>query len=65
MNLHLMFTVLDGKGTISEVLTSVWGKPVLELYSESFNNSNSLAALIGKKIAIDPDSSGHIKSRDF
>ena len=29
--------------------------------SDSFKNPNSLASLIGKKIAVDPDSSGHIK----
>mgnify|MGYP001168259759 CR=1 FL=1 len=52
-----------GKGTISEVLTALCGGShgAGIVRSESFNNSNSLAALIGKKIAIDPDSSGHIK----
>ena len=52
-----------GKGTISEVLTALCGgshgRGIVR--NESFNNSNSLAALMGKKIAIDPDSSGHIK----
>ena len=52
-----------GKGTISEVLTALCGGSHGSgiVRSESFNNRNSLAALIGKKIAIDPDSSGHIK----
>ena len=52
-----------GKGTISEVISALCGGShgAGIVRSESFNNSNSLAALIGKKIAIDPDSSGHIK----
>ena len=56
-----------GKGIISEVLTALCGgshgRGIVR--SESFNNRNSLAALIGKKIAIDPDSSSYQRSRNL
>ena len=51
-----------GKGTISEVLTALCGGShgVGLLRSQSVGDPNALAGLVGKKAAIDPDSSGVI-----
>ena len=53
-----------GKGTLSETLQALvggdHGRGLIK--STSFTNANSLAALIGKKVAIDPDSDGRISS---
>jgi len=52
-----------GKGTVCEVLSALCGdkRGVGLIKSASFSNPNSLHGLIGKRIAIDPDASGHIK----
>jgi len=50
-----------GKGTMSEVLQAICGKEGVGVAkSQAFNNPNSLASLVGKRIAIDTDASGHI-----
>ena len=52
----------SGKGTLSEVLQAICGGTtgVGLLRSQSFCNPNALHSLIGKRIALDPDASGHI-----
>jgi phage/plasmid-associated DNA primase len=51
-----------GKGTLSEVLQAICGGKagVGLLKSASFSNPNALHGLIGKRVAIDPDASGHV-----
>ena len=52
----------SGKGTLSEALQTVCGgsRGVGLIKSSSFSNPNALHALIGKRVAIDPDASGRI-----
>lgn len=51
-----------GKGTLSEALQALvggdYGRGLIK--STSFSNANSLAGLIGKRVAMDPDSSGRV-----
>ena len=51
-----------GKGTLSEVLQAICGGSdgVGLIRSHTFSNPNALHSLIGKRIALDPDASGHI-----
>ena len=51
-----------GKGTLQEVLQAICGgrSGVGLIRSHSFSNANALHGLIGKRIALDPDASGHI-----
>ena len=53
-----------GKGTLSEALTALvggdHGRGLIK--SSTFTNPNSLAGLIGKRVAMDPDSDGRISS---
>ncbi|KZR67722.1 DUF3854 domain-containing protein [Prochlorococcus sp. MIT 1303] len=51
-----------GKGTLSEVLQAICGGSagVGLIRSQSFCNPNALHSLIGKRIALDPDASGHV-----
>ena len=53
-----------GKGTLSEALTALvggdHGRGLIK--STTFTNPNSLAGLIGKRVAMDPDSDGRISS---
>ena len=52
-----------GKGTIQEVLTAVCGGEKARglIRTSTLGSPTARAALIGKKIALDPDSSGHVK----
>ena len=54
----------SGKGTLLEVLMAVVGgeDSCGTIRSNTFDKPTSLYSLVGKKIAIDPDSSGHIKN---
>jgi len=51
-----------GKGTLSEALTTLvggdHGRGLIK--SHTFSNQNSLASLIGKRVAMDPDTSGRV-----
>lgn len=50
-----------GKGTISEVLKSLVGRQGFAIArSTTFTNRNSLAGLVGKKLALDQDAAGHL-----
>jgi putative DNA primase/helicase len=53
-----------GKGTLSEALQALvggdHGRGLIK--STTFTNTNSLAGLIGKRVAMDPDSDGRISS---
>ena len=51
-----------GKGTLSEVLQAICGGKagVGLIKSASFSNPNALHGLIGKRVAVDPDASGHV-----
>jgi putative DNA primase/helicase len=52
----------SGKGCLSEALQALvggdYGRGIIK--SASFSNPNCLAALIGKRLAIDPDASGRV-----
>ena len=51
----------SGKGTISEVLKSLVGRQGFAIArSSTFKDRNSLAGLIGKKLALDQDAAGHL-----
>ena len=52
----------SGKGTLLEVLQAVAGgkEAVGSFKTSSLTNKNARFSLIGKKIALDPDASGHI-----
>jgi putative DNA primase/helicase len=52
----------SGKGTIAEVLTAVCGgiKSVGRITSATFGKDTGLASLIGKRVAIEYDVSGHL-----
>lgn len=50
-----------GKGTISEVLKSLVGRQGFAIArSSTFKDRNSLAGLVGKKLALDQDAAGHL-----
>lgn len=51
----------SGKGTISEILKGLVGKAGFGIARpRTFSNTNALAGLIGKKVALDPDAAGHM-----
>jgi putative DNA primase/helicase len=54
----------SGKGTIADVLTAVCGgiKNVGRITSSNFGKDTGLASLIGKRVAIEHDVSGHLSA---